>query len=81
MSDAVAGAPLHHCRSWLWSPTTAIFYSRFSFPTNFGDKVELFKTAKLGDPEFLKKLADRRQDVDSEVLGVWDLQKQFVQEE
>jgi len=45
------------------------------FEQFFRDRVELFKTAKPGDPDFKKKLAERRQNVDSEVLGEWDVQK------
>jgi quercetin dioxygenase-like cupin family protein len=39
------------------------------------DRIELVKTAKPGDPEFTKKLAEIRRDVDSEVLGEWEVQK------
>ncbi len=45
------------------------------FERFFRDRVELFKTAKPGDADFVKKLAEKRQSVDSEVLGVWDVQK------
>ena len=45
------------------------------FERRFRDRVELFKTAKPGDPDFKKKLEERRQNVDSEVLGVWGVQK------
>lgn len=45
------------------------------FERFFRDRVELFKTARPGDPDFIKKLAERRQSVDSEVLGLWDIQK------
>jgi quercetin dioxygenase-like cupin family protein len=45
------------------------------FERFFRDRVELLKTVKPGDPDFKKKLAERRQNVDSEVLGEWDVQK------
>lgn len=45
------------------------------FERRFRDRVELSKTAKPGTPDFKKKLEERRQNVDSEVLGVWGVQK------
>ncbi len=39
------------------------------------DRVELFKTMKPDHPDFTKKMAEMRKKVDSEVLGVWDVQK------
>lgn len=45
------------------------------FEIFFRDRVELFKIAKPGDADFLKKLAEKRKNVDSEVIGVWDVQK------
>jgi len=45
------------------------------FERFFRDRIELFKTVKPGDPDFMKKMSEIRQNVDSEVLGVWDVQK------
>ncbi len=39
------------------------------------DRVELFKTMKPDNPEFIKRMAEIRKKVDSEVLGIWDPQR------
>ena len=42
----------------------------------FRERIELYKTTKPGDPDFQKKRVESRgKDVDSEVLGEWNLPK------
>lgn len=45
------------------------------YERRFRERIELFKTTKPGDPDFKKKLVESRGNVDSEVLGEWDVQK------
>jgi len=45
------------------------------YERRFRERIELYKTTKPGDPDFQKKLVESRGNVDSEVLGVWDVQK------
>ncbi len=56
-------------------PTTAIYVQQVLFPNELRRQGKTFQDDKPGDADFMKQLADRSQNVDSEVLGVWDVQK------
>ncbi|MDQ6653003.1 MAG: cupin domain-containing protein [Acidobacteriota bacterium] len=45
------------------------------YERRFRERIDIFKTTKPGDPDFNKKQTESRANVDSEVLGVWDVKK------
>lgn len=45
------------------------------YERRFRERIEIFKTTKPGDADFVKKQTESRRNVDSEVLGAWDVPK------
>jgi mannose-6-phosphate isomerase-like protein (cupin superfamily) len=45
------------------------------YERRFRERIEISKATKPGDPDFMKKQTESRSNVDSEVLGVWDVKK------